>query len=193
MGKAIGSCAIWILCFGFNSGFVISFGYLLRRNEKSLQDPNRVVGGPQDDTTQFFYPRSCWPRDGQKIEACHGDGNLNQTMCSKFNCCYTLEQKQKMTCYAPLVDNIQLTLRFFIIGITCLIFLGCVPICCCILCQKNKLTNNLQRENPEVTKILLNHNDTLENIDDAIERLIQEDERRKMSEKKKNQKGRCIH
>ncbi|XP_068920338.1 FMR1 neighbor protein isoform X2 [Petaurus breviceps papuanus] len=146
----VGSCALWMLCFGFRS--------------------------------------ACWPRDGQKIEACRGNEILNQTMCLKFGCCYFPEENNKITCYSPLVNNIQLSLRLFFIGIVCLSVLGDVLICCCIICQQSKLTNNLPRGNSEVTKTLLDHDDTLENIDDVNESFIQEDEKRKMREEKKNKR-----
>uniref|UniRef100_K7E188 FMR1 neighbor n=1 Tax=Monodelphis domestica TaxID=13616 RepID=K7E188_MONDO len=172
----VGCCIFWTLCTSLRPGFAVPLGLMLAKNDKLIEESRKILGEPEDGGINFFYPKTCRPKDGQKIEACDADEELNKTMCLRFNCCYSLEKKHDMACYSPLVDNIQLTLRFFILGITCLIFLVCVPICCCILCQKSTVPENLQGGNSEVTKILLQHSDTLENINDIEEEEEKEEE-----------------
>ncbi|XP_031800294.1 fragile X mental retardation 1 neighbor protein isoform X3 [Sarcophilus harrisii] len=135
-----GLCAIRMLCACDDVGVAVQFDNILEREAKSIHDTETILG-PQDDTGHFFYPKTCRVNEGEQVEPCQGNQDLNKTMCLKSNCCFSSKDKDETTsCYTPVVDNVQLTLRFFVIGIVCLILLGCLPICCCILCQQRYRT-----------------------------------------------------
>ncbi|XP_074133873.1 FMR1 neighbor protein isoform X3 [Sminthopsis crassicaudata] len=135
----VGLCAMRTQVFACNdTGLAVQFDNILEREAKSIHDTETILG-PQDDTGHFFYPKTCRVNEGEQVEPCQGNQDLNKTMCLKSNCCFSSKDNDETTsCYNPVVDNVQLTLRFFVIGIVCLILLGCLPICCCILCQQRQ-------------------------------------------------------
>ncbi|XP_074064105.1 FMR1 neighbor protein isoform X2 [Macrotis lagotis] len=136
---------------------------------------------------------ACRLKEGQKMEACHEDKNLNQTMCLQFNCCFSLKGKHEPTCYTPVVDRIQLSIRSFIFSSAFLVLLGCIPTCFRVFCQKRKPVK-LRMRNSGVTRSLLKHRSSGKHrhrSNNVKEHLLGEQKRRR--KKKKSQKGKSTY
>ncbi|XP_040599853.1 fragile X mental retardation 1 neighbor protein isoform X2 [Mesocricetus auratus] len=93
-------------------------------------------GSEWEFLANFFFPTTCIIRGNQKVVPCNKQPNLSKTECLKSKCCFS-SSGTKVKCYAPLRDKPTQMLRAFGLSLISMVFLGFLPMYCCLLCRRS--------------------------------------------------------
>ncbi|XP_073084203.1 FMR1 neighbor protein isoform X2 [Manis javanica] len=120
-------------------------GYSLRRNENANGQPLDETS-VRKDLSSFFFPTTCIPKGSQVVKPCKERKDLNKSDCLREKCCYSSSQTSSFRCFAPLKDEDIQMFQMFVLSVSSMIILGCLPIYCCCFCRRRRRLNPLQRK-----------------------------------------------
>ncbi|XP_012412268.1 FMR1 neighbor protein [Trichechus manatus latirostris] len=148
----LGLWALMLLCYFLSPGFSNSTSpneYVLwiNKNADGQSPGNESV---METLLSFFSPTTCIPKENQVVEACNGQKDLNASECLKYKCCYS--ETSDFGCFVPLRDKPTQMFRMFLVGVSSVIILGFVPVCCCSFCRRSKWANPFQRKVNRILK-----------------------------------------
>ncbi|XP_028338428.1 FMR1 neighbor protein [Physeter macrocephalus] len=141
-------------------GFSNSSEYILWSNEnayrRSLEETTAW-----ETLLNFFFPTTCIPKENQVVTPCSQLQDFSKSECLERKCCYSSSKTSNVHCFAPLKDKPTQMFRMFGLGVISMIVLGCLPICCCLLCQRSTWANPLRRKVNRILKGLKNRRNKL--------------------------------
>ncbi|XP_006869792.1 PREDICTED: fragile X mental retardation 1 neighbor protein [Chrysochloris asiatica] len=82
----------------------------------------------------YFLPTTCIPKENQEMKPCSRGQALNLSECLKYKCCYS--DTSNFGCFTPLNDVPAQMFRMFALGVSSMIILGFLPVCCCSFCWR---------------------------------------------------------
>ncbi|KAI5935140.1 Fragile X mental retardation 1 neighbor protein [Manis javanica] len=165
--------AICISLLGYSLGPVFAdppppSGYSLRRNENANGQPldetsvrkdlssfffptiiislGKVLINCADSLSWILFPKACIPKGSQVVKPCKERKDLNKSDCLREKCCYSSSQTSSFRCFAPLKDEDIQMFQMFVLSVSSMIILGCLPIYCCCFCRRRRRLNPLQRK-----------------------------------------------
>nr|XP_059858700.1 FMR1 neighbor protein [Delphinus delphis] len=151
-----GVCALLMLLF--YCYLSARFSNSVSPTENILWSNENVNGQPLEETAagetllSFFFPTTCIVQENQEIKPCRHLQDLSKSECLRYKCCYSSSKTSKFNCFAPLRDKPMQMFRMFGLGVISILILGCLPICCYLLCQRSIWANPLRRKVNRILK-----------------------------------------
>ncbi|XP_066880018.1 FMR1 neighbor protein [Kogia breviceps] len=119
----------------FQRGFSNSSEYILWSNENANRRSLEETAA-WETVLHFFFPTTCIRKENQVVTPCSQLHDFSKSECLDRKCCYSSSKTSNFHCFLLLKDKPTQMFWMFGLGVISMIVLGCLPICCCLLCQR---------------------------------------------------------